>query len=381
MRFLGETCMILVSLDANALYGDPLLLKPFCQRLLAHAGAGVCEVHMSPVVLAELDRRLAADMGGEHDAVETRIRTVGDRYQVPVTEMLSELDALRSAARDRVDARREELRTAPGFFVQPWPEESVPSVVERELARRRPFLDIEKVGTIGHRDTIIWLGTVQLADERPDDDVIFVTKDKGFLEKDDLHHHLREDLEQVGVTAARVRRMPDIYSVVNFLDTAAAEVVDKRRAAARAAIRQALHEYTEELAKDVQWGWEWDPRDGGRSEPSLDADLPEDMEEVTVDYVETQLEVTITPDNPESGQPVECKHRVQISFTGFMAKSDWFSEDYHGIELWDSDFNDHYVVVAAHRVLELTTKVTYDPDADAADVDELVSSRVIDHSH
>lgn len=102
------------------------------------------------------------------------------------------------------------------------------------------------------------------------------------------------------------------------------------------------------------------------------------MEEVTVDYVETQLEVTITPDNPEAGQPVECKHRVEISFIGFMTKSDWFSEDYDGIELWDSDFNDHYVVVAAHRVLELTTKVTYDPDADAADVDELVSSRVID---
>lgn len=98
---------------------------------MAHASAGTCEVHLSPVVLAELDRTLRDDVGGEHDAVQTRINSVGDRYQLPVTEILAELDTLRSAAQHRIDTRREELRNMPGFFVQPWPPKSVQHVVER----------------------------------------------------------------------------------------------------------------------------------------------------------------------------------------------------------------------------------------------------------
>jgi hypothetical protein len=371
--------MVLLCFDANALHGDPLLLKPLAQRVLAHASAGICEVHMSPVVLAQLDRMLRADIGGEHDAVLTRVNSMGDRYQVPTERVLEGLDALRSAAQDRISARRDELQALRGFFVQPWPDASVHDVVERELARRRPFMDKEKAGTVGHRDTIIWLGVLHLAATRPDDDLIFVTKDKGFLEEDGLHSDLKEDLGRSGISAVRVRRMPDLYSVVTFLDR---EVeADQRRAAARASIRQALHEYNAELVKNVQWGWEWDPRDGGQTPPSIDADIPPEMEEATVDSIETQLDVTIRPDTPETGQPVECTHQVLISFSGFMTKSDWYLHDYDDLELWDSDHNDHYVSVAAHRLLELTTKVTYDPDADEAHVDELLATRLIAHSY
>lgn len=371
--------MILVCVDANALHRDPLLLKTFSERLLAHASAGTCEVHLSPVVLSELDRTLRDYVGGEHDAVQTRIKSVGDRCQLPVTEILEELDTLRTTVQQRVEARREELRNMPGVFVQPWPPKSVQQVVERELGRRRPFVDIEKMGTIGHRDTIIWLGVLQLAASRPNDDVIFVTKDKGFLDKDNLHHHLQEDLVEAGVALTRVKRMSDLYFVVTFLDKAAE--TDQRRATARAAIRQALHEYNEALAKDEQWGWEWDLRDGDLREPSFNAELPREMEEVNVINVETLLDITIRPDAPETGQTVECIHQLLISFSGLMTKSDWYTHDYLGLELWDPDHNDHYVSVEAHRVLELTTEVKYDPTTDEARVNALLRSRVIAHSY
>lgn len=386
--------MILIFFDANALHGDPLLLKNLGLRLMAHVRTRACEIHLSPVVAAELDRTFRASLGGEYDALVTRIKDIGDRYQVPVVEILANLDALRSAALERVVARRGELEATDGFFRCPWPNVSVQGVVERELARRRPFLDIEKVGTIGHRDTIIWLGLVGLAAARADVDILFVTKDKGFLDKDGLHIDLREDLAKAGIDATRVRRMSDLYSVVNFLDKIAEteayrqrsdvekkpEAETEQRAAAHAAIRQALHEYNEVLAK-LRWGWEYDPRDGGLTEPEINAELPREMEDVSVINIETQLDVTVEPDTAETGMPVQCTHQVMISFDGAMTKADWYVHDYPDLELWDADLNDHYVSVEANRVLELTTRVTYYPTADQARVDALIGYRVIAQSN
>lgn len=60
----------------------------------------------------------------------------------------------------------------------PWPEAPLRPLVERELARRRPFLDM-KDGTVGQRDAVIWLGLLDLAVSRPGDEIVFLTSDRG----------------------------------------------------------------------------------------------------------------------------------------------------------------------------------------------------------
>jgi hypothetical protein len=71
--------------------------------------------------------------------------------------------------------------------------------VKRELDYRRPFLRKE-VGTIGHRDTVIWLGLVELAKSFPGDTIFFVTNDDGFKENKKLHPELIAEIETAGET-------------------------------------------------------------------------------------------------------------------------------------------------------------------------------------
>lgn len=377
--------MILVYPDANAIYGDPLLLKPLGHELVGFVRDGICGLHFSPVVVAELDRTSSDDLGGKHASLVTRVRDMGQRYGTSVENVLERLESMKSDARRQIDVRRQQLADTKGVVVEAWPTNSVQEVVERELARRRPFIDKENVGTIGYRDTIIWLGLVALAVERADDIVVFVTKDKGFLDgKGALHPDLQADLAHYGVDRSRVKVVRDLFLVLNLLREQVELLreqaqADQRRAAAHAAIRQALHEYNEVLV-GLQWGWEFDPRDGGLAAPDIDVELPREMETVTVSSIESRFDVAVTPDVAEDGEPVRCTYKVDISFYGAMTKSEWYGGDYPGVELWDSDLNDHYVSVHAYRVLELTAEVTYDPDAEQADVKDIVSSRVVGYS-
>nr|WP_239133792.1 PIN domain-containing protein [Rugosimonospora africana] len=329
--------------------------------------------------MAELDRTTGDDLAGEHAALVTRIRNMGQRYHGSVEDLLTNLESMKSDARDRIVARRQQLAGTRGVLVEEWPTNSVQEIVERELARRRPFIDKENVGTIGHRDTVIWLGLLALAVTRPDDTVVFVTKDKGFLgSKGDLHSDLEADLAQHGVQASRVKAMPDLFSVINVLRTQVE--ADQRRATAHAAIRQALHEYNKELMA-LQWGWEFDLRDGGLARPDIDADLPPEMETVTVSFIESEFDVAVEPSVAENDKPLRCTYKVDISFDGVMTKSEWYGNDYSRLELWDSDLNDQYVSVEAYRVLELIAEVTYDPAVEEAHVDHIVGSHVVSDSY
>lgn len=362
--------MFLVCPDANTLYSDPLLLNTLSQRLLWHVEKGTCEVHLSPVVVAELDRRLRDQLGAEHDSFIARVDKMGRQHQKPVGALLAELEKFRSTVSEQIDVRREEFAGLAGYFVQHWPSHDVQAIVERELARKRPFIDKEKAGTIGHRDTIIWLGVLALADSHPDDTILFVTQDKGFLGDDGFHKDLQEDLTSLNIAVDRVLRLRDLYSVVNILDK---QLENDQR---RAAIRQALHDYNDVLAK-MQWGSEeFDPR-GNDIEPDIDAELPGAMLTVLVGDIETLADPVIELDTCQIDEPIFCTHQVAISFMGDMEKGNWYIDDYPGVELWDDDLNDHYVSVDAYRVLELTTQVIYDPDTDKAHVDELLNARVV----
>lgn len=372
--------VILVYPDTNALHGDPLLIKSRGQQLVQFARDGVCRLHLSPVVMAELERMSSDGLGGEHDSLVTRIKDMGQRYRTAVDDVLASLEAAKLDAQQQFKTGRSQLSDSPGVAVEAWPTSSVQEVVERELRRRRPFIDKENVGTIGHRDTIIWLGLIAMAKDHTADIVLFVTKDKGFLaaKGGGLHLDLEADLARCGIDVSRVKVMPDLFSVINLLHkrVEADQVeVQQLRAAADAAVRQALHEYNEELLK-LQWGWEFDPRDGGLAEPEINVGLPPQMENVTVSCIESEFDLAIEPGISEDGKPFYCTYRLEISFDGSMSKSDWYVGDYSGLDLWDADLNDHYVSVEAHRLVELTAEVTYDSEVEQARVHSIVNSCV-----
>lgn len=363
--------MIRICIDTNALFGDPLWLKPSSKRLLSHAAAGRCQVHLSPVVDAEIRRKIADQARADVDSIRSRIRTFAERHQIEHESLLDALERFRQAAVKAAYDRDVDLRRSEGFGTEGWPAIDAQALVERELARRRPFIDTGK-GTIGQRDTVIWHGVLDAAQNYPEDEVVFVPQDNGFLLDKVLHPDLIGDLREAGLDPTIITVVPDIVSALGLLDRTFAK---DRHAQLVAAVREALHEYNRELWQ-IQRAPDYDPRDGGVLEPEVDLGLPLTFEDVNVSSIESAFDVTLDPEDPERDQPFECTYEVLIDFNGAMAKSEWYSAGSDDdLELWDPDLNDHYVVVHAERRVQLTVAMRYDDTTDTATVDELVRGR------
>jgi len=203
--------------------------------------------------------------------------------------------------------------------------------------------------------------------------VLFVTADKGFKSGTKLHADLLADMAEQLMSPERIRIFAQIYPALEFLesvplDTPAddeAEQIDL--ASWRATVTQALWDYNSEL-KGISWWPVDDPHHGGYSEPDHEVGLPYAFEDPSISYIDGPFEVSIDADEPVLDQPVTCTHQVMITFSGTMAKSEWYVDDQDEIDLWDGDLNDYYVGVEAHRTIELTTIVVYNSEADEAEV-------------
>lgn len=366
-RFYGGP-VIHVCVDSNSLHGDPLWQKTYALRLLDHAAAGRCEIHVSPVVEGELSRQVQDELGGEIDSLRSRIRATADNHRLDCRELIDHLEAFRGAAEQKVAERQVALLGLPGFAVEEWPDVTPEDVVQRELAWRRPFIDT-KLGTVGHRDTIIWHGVLEVAKSFPFDQVVLVTKDSGFLGKNGgLHPDLVADLLAAKLDPDNVTQESDVFHAVAMLDrVSAAERLERLTLA----VRVALHDYNRELW-NLQWAPDFDPQDGGMTDPDIEVGLPPTIENVSVSYIESTFDVRLDPAEPASGETVLCRYQIEIGFDGAMYKNDWFGDDHDDIELWDSDLNDHYVAVHAERRVVIDARVSYDDESDTAEVEEIV---------
>jgi hypothetical protein len=368
--------MYLVCVDSNAVHGDPLLQNEHLgQRLLALVADGQCQLHLSPVVTAELSRQVLEKLKTDHQSLRTRIVSLGKQYGDSAA-LLAKLDNFAEAGEALIGKRYATLVAGGGVFIQDWPETSVQAMVEREIKRRRPFMKKEP-GTIGHRDTVIWLNVLELARAHPGDTVLFVTADKGFKSSAKLlHGDLLADMAEQLIPPERIRIFAELYPALEFLealkaDTPAGQKADQIDLASwRAAVTQALLNYNDEL-KNMDWWPVDDIRDGGYSEPDYEIGIPYAFEDPSISYIDGPFEVFIDADEPVFDRPVTCTHQVTISFSGTMAKSEYYVEDQDEIDLWDGDLNDYTVGVEADRTIKLTTIVLYDSEADEAEVQSL----------
>lgn len=377
--------MLIIFPDANALFGDPLLTKDGGRALLGALRPGAAEMHISPVVMAELARQRADRVRTEAEGVRARLEKLGRLASADPKPAVDATDALVSEALQWGDRRWAEITGAPAVVALPWPQTPLRELVERELARRRPYID-KKDGSIGQRDTVIWLGLLAVAEDRPHDDIVFVTADNGFLDRHALHPDLMDDLR-----AASVARVP---KVLNSLE-AAKELVDDAvaRAAApaaaphaqatldaaawrRAAVVEAAHEFCQSLA-ELPWIPEFDPRDGGDEPPPYDADLPPQLTEVHVVQTEGPLDTRVDDlSDADADADATATFDVAVYFDGFIDKADWYTDDIDGVDLWDGDWNDYVVNVTAARRLTFAADVLVSGD-DA----EVTSARLVAVSH
>lgn len=237
----------------------------------------------------------------------------------------------------------------------------VPStaIASRALEERRPFRDDDK----GVRDTILW-ETILRKVVSKDQQTVLVTNDKGFMEADSLHPHLKADLVQLGfpdTAVVLVRSLDDfnkqyVKPTLPVLQNVLHAIQDGTYA--HFSLKEYLeHEWDqiEERLKDEGTKTIGDLRD-------YVPDLPEMEEPIELSYIEPPsivevLEVYKLDDNRVF---IEVSIRCPATVEFFMFKGDYYMmEDDAPIEILDDDWNDHYMWAATEPFdLDITLNIT-----------------------
>lgn len=360
-----------IVLDTNVLFNDPVMVKEVSRKILGLLVPARSTLVFSPVVIAELERQRHDDVEDLRETIRSRVKRLAALAGTDAATLLAETQSMVDAADARWTSRWREILSNDNVEVAAWPRTDSRQMAERELGRRRPFLDKDP-GTIGHRDTLIWLSVVELAHEDPSEDIVFVTGDKGFLADNHLHPHLVDDLDEVGARHA-VTHVDSMHPLVAELqkatETSGWEAWREPR------IETLLYEQIQSLdAKD--FAEHWDERDGGPAAPTFDLGLPFTDHDWHLNYVDGPQDLEIEEAEFGSHELI-CTFIADIHLSGFMNKFDWYTDDHPEVDLWDADWNDHVVSIDASRRVRLRARFEIDDHEETAYFDEFLDSEVV----
>lgn len=344
--------MIVIYLDTNALYADPRMTGRSSQDLLSLLGPGGIEVWLSPVVVAEVERQLDESATEAVNKIESAIRKL-PRHFDDVDEALTK--AITAPFGVQAKQALLPLLEHPACKVLDWSGVSAQELVRRELERRRPTL-VKSGQSVGLRDTVIWHDLLDmLSDLMPDDEVIFVTDDGGYLDGDTLVASL------VGEIEARVCSAESIVDggtthvqVLRGISHVYEQLAD--RSVRDKAIRLALVGMVEHLDEEL-----WRRRDiAVRS-----AILPPGFTNPTLEATE-RIEIVSIGD----GEPALCVARALLVFHGTVSTYDYIETELGewdittlGVAPGGNDFAVRFTTSAT-----ITTEISYDPEAKTAAV-------------
>lgn len=357
--------------DSNALYPDPVMVREVSTTVLDLLVPARATIVFAPVVLAELNRQRREKVDDLRDPIRNRIRKLATLAGVDPGHLLEETQTLVEAADDRWTSRWNEIVGDDNVDVGEWPTIDSQTMAERELGRRRPFLDTDH-GTIGHRDTLIWLHVLELVREDPSDHILFVTADKGFLSGNGLHAHLIEDLEAAGGRHT-VTCIGSLHALVAELEKATKTSGWDAWRTPR--VSELLYDEIQDL-QGYDFAEHWDARDGGTGAPTFDVGLPFTGHDWELNNVDGPQDLEIEPAEFGADQLI-VTFSLDIHLSGFMNKFEWYSDDHPEVDLWDADWNDHVVSVEATRRVRLRARFEIDDREEVAYFDEFLDAHVV----
>ncbi len=357
--------MLVVVLDTNAVHSDPWLASPPGKKLLDLAASGSCVVVYPQVVIDELlrQRREAADRAHSEAA-----KGVGDMAKsgVDVRQTIADLEAsFAGIGADLLSAFGAVLKRD-NVTAEPVPDVAATEILKRDLARRRPFIEIDfkqKPASVGFRDTLIWETVLAILARDNERKILFVTADKGFLSVDSktLHQHLLEDLDERGIGRNRVGSVKNVPHAI-------AEVEAADHAALVTAATDALYELADrEISQQMGYGGDYDYPDFVKFEVPA-------MEGGSISYIDqtTEFEFARQP----GSVAVTATADALIYIEGPVFKGDWFIDGGESMSL-SGELNDHYFEasseIAVRVVVELDTSGD-SPQALSIQLEDLPSS-------
>lgn len=342
--------MIAVVLDTNAIHSDSWLTSEPGKKLLELAGGGSCVVVYPQVVIDELLRQRREAAEHAHTQAAKGISDMA-KAGVDVTKTTADLKASFQKIDADLDAAFASVIARDGVTVEPVPNVRVAEILNRDLARKRPFMEVpvkQKPASVGFRDTLIWETVLAVVEPSQDyEKVLFVTADKGFLAEDSksLHSDLLDDLDE---------RYGDRDSVVSVKNVPHAITEVESAAAQAALVTLAANELYELVGKEISlqmvYGGEYDYPDFVKfTTPGVESGYITDIDQTSeFELASADGTTTVTAD-------------ALIYIEGAVFKGDWHIDDAESLNIM-GELNDHYFEtsseVAVRVVVELDTSET-----------------------
>lgn len=236
--------MIVVYPDSNVLEPHNRFLESAdAVRVVANLAPGLAELWLSPIVHKELERHQARASEAGFRALN---KAVADLERALAVSQGTYLKSLQHGLQEMaIDAGYtfEQTWSRAGIGPGPYFEVDIDALVERDFNAQRPFT-LKNGQTIGLRDTVIWLGALRTLNDKRVEKVLFVTRDKAFLdEADALHPDLLEDLKEQGIEPGRLELCGNLGEAADWIIQNSTNVTPRERA-----IRRALYDVDDLLS-------------------------------------------------------------------------------------------------------------------------------------
>lgn len=249
--------MIAVVVDTNSVHRDPWLAGETARKLVSLAESSACVLVYPKVVVDELRRQRIEAAWAAHELAAKGVQDMA-RAGIDVAQTARDLSAAHGRIALDLDRAFAAVLARNGILCAPVPDVATRNLLQRDLDRRRPFMEIEhtqKKKSVGFRDVLIWETVLELLTSSPSlSPVLFVTSDKGFLSTDgkSLHPDLLEDVARRGIELSRVATVKTIAQAISEVEAHAQEApVEDGTAASEATkptanttdpVAQAVHE-------------------------------------------------------------------------------------------------------------------------------------------
>ena len=337
-----------VVIDANIFIRANFGNSKQMELLLSESNMSTYEVCVPRLVIDEVVGAYSRMLEKQIQEANASLAKLAKSLSKGLDSPLKQLDLEKEIARFRETLKRTWIRNR--VITLNYPNTSHESLTRRAISRRRPF----NAKGSGYRDALIWDTVVKLA-AKTDDQIILLSGDSDFCDPNGLlHPDLVDNLKERG--------LPD-DSIA--LSRSLAEFIDKY-------IRPTLElslpgdlplkfiqidaEGRESLAKSVSEhfsGVEWS---------SYELGLSPEFETLHLNIVEaiSDLEVEYAQMMPDKRLIVALRGNLDCGFDVFIYKPDWYLIDDDRVSIYDSDWNDHYVLAEMALQLQGELKVQVD---------------------
>lgn len=252
--------------------------------------------------------------------------------------------------------------------IVPLPNVTVQSIIDRDLARRRPF----KENGVGFRDTLIWETILELVIRQEYDGLVFITNNtKDFVEGRGLHSDLIEDLESKGANLDSIRVFSSVQQFIDdMVNPALNEIVE---------IKDAIENgnYPDIDLHEIAEGYIWDLISGYSIDPECLPKFGEDNDDITISGGVSDYEVIL--DNlsvkrlSETELLIVVSYKLDCEIDVFVPKWDVYDPDFDelGFYVSDPDWNESYVLASITLPFIVTLRYVYseqDNEVKSADI-------------